>query len=82
LAPAQPARSVLDCIEHGATLDTKRPLNPLTAGRRSYVNADDVFLHSMPCAEFIDYPAEIFKVAVILASVVFPSVNIQDGKFW
>jgi hypothetical protein len=36
LAPAQPARSVLDSIEHGATLDTKGLPNPLTAGRRSY----------------------------------------------
>ena len=34
-APAQPARSVLDSIEHGATLAIIG-LSPLTKGRRSY----------------------------------------------
>jgi len=37
LAPAQPARSVLDSIEHGASLDHQgTALRLLTAGRRSY----------------------------------------------
>jgi hypothetical protein len=37
LAPVQPARSVLDSIEHGATLGHRGTTpRPLTAGRRSY----------------------------------------------
>jgi hypothetical protein len=35
-APAKPARSVLDSIEHGATLAIKGLPRTLTAGRRSY----------------------------------------------
>jgi ribose 1,5-bisphosphokinase PhnN len=35
-APAQPARSVLDNIEHGATLAAKGSRSHLTKGRRSY----------------------------------------------